>query len=65
MSGDVEINRLVIDSIANNCSDDVTKGLIESLIRYELDIFNRKVPDKQIKDHYHAFIDFAIKEMKD
>lgn len=65
MADEIEINKLISESIKKNCIDDVSKGLIESLVRYELDIFNRRVSDKEIKEHYNDYIDRAIKGMKD
>lgn len=61
MSGNSEINQLIIETIEQASTNDSVKKLIKEALQYELDIWNRPVLPSTIKDEYDRMVEKIIR----
>ena len=59
-----EFNKLILETIHENCDDPDIKNLIQKSLQYELDIWNRHVRSSEIEDEYAQMVDDVLKGRK-
>jgi|APFre7841882654_1041346.scaffolds.fasta_scaffold64222_2 hypothetical protein len=59
-----EFNKLILETIDENCDDPDIKNLIQKSLQYELDIWNRQVRSPEIEDEYAQMVDDVLKGRK-
>jgi len=63
MTGGLEINKLIMETISEHApSESVVQLILESL-QYELDIWNRYLPQSEISNQYEIIIDRIVNRM--
>jgi len=65
MEGNFEFNKLIIETIYENCKNPFVKKFIKKSLRYELDIWNRHIRQSEIDDQYNIIAEEIIKEMNE
>jgi hypothetical protein len=64
MANNSEINKLIIQTVENNCPDKNVQELIKKALQYELDIWNRPVMKSTIKDEYEHIVEKVMKKVE-
>ncbi len=59
-----EFNKLILETIDENCDDPNVKNLIQKSLRYELDIWNRHIRPSEIEDEYEQMVEDVLKGRK-
>ena len=59
---ELDINKLIIETLDEYCNNENVKKLIDQSLRYELDIWNRHIQKNDIEDHYELIVDKIVKK---
>ncbi len=65
MTEGLEINQIIKDGIKEESPNKYVEKLIYASIQYELDIWNRYPPQREIDSNYDQIVDRILKEMKE
>jgi hypothetical protein len=65
MKSKSELNELILETIDAHCKNNAVKELIHQGLKYELDIWNRRIGSAEIIDEYQRIIEKITKENKD
>ncbi|HQE49180.1 MAG TPA: hypothetical protein PKI14_08465 [Fervidobacterium sp.] len=63
MVDSLEINQLIMETIHENSPNESVVQIIREVLQYELDIWNRYVPKREILDQYELIVNRNIKEL--
>jgi hypothetical protein len=56
-----EFNKLILETIDEHCDNPDVKTLIQTSLKYELDIWNRHIRSSEIEDEYEQMVDNVLK----
>ncbi len=62
MVDSLEINQLIMETIHENSPNESVVQIIREVLQYELDIWNRYVPKREILNQYELIVNRNIKE---
>ncbi len=65
MADNLEINHLIMETIRENSPNKFVTQLIHESLKYELDIWNRYLPRKDILNQYELIVDEIARGMSD
>ena len=63
MVDSLEINQLIMETIHENSPNESVVQIIREVLQYELDIWNRYVPKREILDQYELIVNRNITEL--
>jgi len=65
MSEETKINKLILETIKQSASNAKVNELLVESLHYELDIWNRRIFDEDIRDQYDTMVRKILKGSKD